>query len=231
MVVISARSYRALTLVGGALVLSSCAFPTKTSASCESATATYKYPGGQFHGEHFEQRGWRRFTSEFPPKDAAPEYRESYEKMAKELMPLVDCSTPDVACLRTYNKVFAVPKGEIKAGARYVMEGADITIEGCLRSIGTECATALYISDCRSPDGRPTMPMGVIEGNDCRVGGRGEQVMFVFDRDRGVIAYEPADWWVHGTNISGWDLSTLGKSAGLLALVEPKGLLACQGNQ
>lgn len=52
--------------------------------------------------------------------------------------------------------------------------------------------------------------------------------MFIFDRERGVIAYEPADWWKLGTDISRWDLSTLGGSAGLMALVEQKGLLSCE---
>jgi hypothetical protein len=52
--------------------------------------------------------------------------------------------------------------------------------------------------------------------------------MFIADKERGVIAYEQADWWKPGTDISRWDLSALGVSAGLLALVETKGLLSCE---
>lgn len=222
------RKRRYAVIAATSLLLSSCATPVKTSAPCEGVAVTYKYPGEQFYGEHFEKRGWRRFTSEFPPEDVAPEQKESFRKMAEELQPLVDCSTPAVACLRTYDKVFAAPKGQINPGARYVVEGAEVTVEGCLRSVGAECVTALFVSECRSPDRRPTTPSEVIVGDDCRASGWGQRIIFIFDRDRGVIAYEPADWWVHGTDISGWDLSTLGVSAGLLALVEPKGLLACQ---
>lgn len=214
-------------VLASAFLLCSCVSPTQPPSKCESQVTTYRYPGEPFYGERFEPGGWKRFTSEFPPKDVTAENKQAYEKMANELMPTVDCSTPEVDCLRTFNKVFAVPKGAITPGEQYVAAGANITIEGCVRSVGAECAAAVYVSDCRSADRRPTVPAGRIDGNDCRLGGRGEQIVFIFDRDRGVIAYEPADWWVHGTDVSAWDLSTLGTSAGFLALVEHKGLLAC----
>ncbi len=221
---------RYLFVLASTALLASCASPTGPASRCEFTGATYRYPGEQFYGERFERNGWRRFTSEPAPTQAAGEDKQSYEKMAKELMPLLDCSTSEIACLRTFHRVFAAATGEIKPGAKFVAEGATITIEGCVRSVGGECAAAVYVSDCRSADRRPTAPAGPIEGRDCRVGGRGEQIIYVFDRDRGVIAYEPADWWVPGTDVSRWDLSTLGRSAGLLALIEPRGLLACHSS-
>lgn len=211
-------------------MLSSCAISAKSLPSCESAAMTYKYPGEGSIGERYQGGVWWRINSENAPEAVAAQETGISADPQGETYPLADCSTADVVCVRTYHRVFAVPRGELSAGANYVVQGADLTIEGCLRSSGSECITALFISDCRSADDstRKRTPADEILGKNCRATGWGQQVMFIFDRERGVIAYEPADWWKAGTDISRWDLSTLGVSAGLLALVESKGLLSCE---
>lgn len=226
---IFAARRRALTAVS-AMVLSSCALSAGQLPRCQDATMTYKYPGEGAIGERYQSGLWWRINSENAPEALAVKETPSTVDPREQTYPLADCSTADVVCVRTYHRVFAIPRGEIKPGARYVAEGADVIIEGCLRNVDNECMTALFISDCRSADSssRSRAPAGEIVGKDCRATGWGQQVMFIFDRERGVIAYEPADWWKSGTDISRWDLSTLGVSAGLLALVESKGLLSCE---
>jgi len=212
-----------------AFILSSCSLPTPHSSSCGDATMTYKYPGENSIGERYEGDHWWRINSQSAPKAASGEITPSTADPGEPTFPVFDCSSEEFVCARTYRHVFAVPRGEFKVGARYIAEGSDLSTEGCLRSVNGVCKTALFISDCRSVDGatRNRADIGAIVGKDCRVTGWGQQVMFIADRERGVIAYEQADWWKPGTDISRWDLSTLGTSAGLLALVETKGLLSC----
>jgi hypothetical protein len=220
---------RCMVSVVGAMILGACALSAKSLPACEDATMTYQYPGDGSIGERYQSGLWWRINSENAPEAAAaPETSAAVPQ--EEAYPLDDCSTTEFLCVRTYHRVFAVPRGEIKPGTKYIVAGADTTVEGCLRSSDGECVSALFISDCRSADGsrRSRAPAGEIVGKDCRLVGWGQQVMFIFDRERGVIAYEPADWWKPGTDISRWDLSTLGVSAGLLALVESKGLLSCE---
>jgi hypothetical protein len=221
---------RRMFSVVGAMMLSSCALSAKPLPACDDATITYKYPGEGSIGERYRSGRWWRINSENAPEVGAAQETSSTVSSEEQTYRLADCSTADLVCVRTYHRVFAVPRGEIKPGAKYVAEGADLTIEGCLSSSDGECRTALFISDCRSAESslRARAPAGEIVGKDCRASGWGQQVMFIFDRERGLIAYEPADWWKPGTDISRWDLSTLGVSAGLLALVESKGLLSCE---
>jgi hypothetical protein len=226
---ISCAKSRMFSVIG-AMMLSSCALSAKPLPACEDATITYKYPGGGSIGERYRSGRWWRINSENAPEAGAAQATSSTVSSEEQTYPLADCSTADLVCVRTYHRVFAVPRGAIKPGAQYVAEGADLTIEGCLSSSAGECRTALFISDCRSPESslRARAPVGETVGKDCRASGWGQQIMFIFDRERGVIAYEPADWWKPGTDISRWNLSTLGVSAGLLALVESKGLLSCE---
>lgn len=226
---VACAKHRILSVMG-AMVLSSCALSAKPLPPCEDATMTYKYPGEGSIGERYQGGRWWRINSENAPETAATQETPSTAASQEQTYPLVDCSTAEFLCVQTYQRVLAVPRGEVKAGTKYVVEGADVTIEGCLHSSDDECLTALVISDCRSADSSPRSraPVGEIVGKDCRLSGWGQQVMFIVDRKRGVIAYELADWWKPGTDISRWDLSTLGVSAGLLALVEAKGLLSCE---
>jgi hypothetical protein len=212
------------------VMLSSCASPTTPQSSCGDVTMTYKYPGEGSIGERYSKDRWWRINSQNAPEAMVQETKPPTVGLREQTFPLVDCSSDDFVCVRTYHRVYAVPRGEFKPGAKYSAEGAGLTIEGCLRSVNSDCKTALFISDCRSADSgnRKRAEAGDVVGTNCRATGWGQQIMFVADRERGVIAYEQADWWKPGTDISRWDLSTLGVSAGLLALVEVKGLLSCK---
>jgi hypothetical protein len=221
---------RRMLSVVGTIMLTSCALSAKPLPACENEAITYKYPGEGSVGERYRSGGWWRINGENAPEVGAAQETSSTVSSEERAYPLAVCSTADLVCVRTYHRVFAVPRSGIKPGSKYVAEGADLSIEGCLSSSDGECRTALIISDCRSAESSPGArgPVGEIVGKDCRASGWGQQIMFIFDRERGVIAYEPADWWKAGTDISRWNLSTLGVSAGLLALVESKGLLSCE---
>lgn len=220
---------RCMVSVVASMTVGACTSSATSLSPCGDATMTYQYPGEDSLGERYQSGLWWRINSKNAPEAAATS-EAATTVPPEEAHLLDDCSTTEFLCVRTYHRVFAVPRGEIQSGTKYVVSGADITIEGCLRSSDGECTTALFISDCRSAASarRSGAPAGEIVGRDCRLGGWGQQVLFIFDRERGVIAYEPADWWKLGTDISYWDLSTLGVSAGLLALVESKGLLSCE---
>ncbi len=226
---ISMRAILKFTMAS-TVMLSSCALPTTSLPSCGDVTMTYKYPGDGSIGERYRKDRWWRINSQNAPEVAAQEAKPSTVDLGEQKFPVADCSSAGFVCARTYHRVFAVPRGDFKTGATYVAEGASLSMEGCLLSANSECRTALFISDCRSTDGaaRNRAAVGEIVGKDCRAAGWGQQIMFIADRERGVLAYEQADWWKAGTDISRWDLSTLGVSAGLLALVETKGLLSCE---
>lgn len=214
----------------GVGALSACASPTISIAACGDVTMTYQYPGDGSIGDRYWGSSWWRINSQNAPEASTQKAGQAEVSSPEEIFPLAKCSSSSFACVRTYQRVFAVPRGEWNSGARYVAQGASLSIEGCLRREVGECKTALFISDCRSTDGetRSRAAPGNILGKDCRESGWGQQIIFIADRERGIIGYEPADWWITGTDISRWDLSTLGVSASLLALVEPKGLLSCE---
>lgn len=214
--------------VASLLILSSCASPP--ASSCGDVAMTYKYPGEGSIGERFRKDRWWRINSQNAPEAASEEAKPLAADLGEQTYPMADCSNAQLACVRTYQRVFAVPRGEFKVGARFIAEGASLSLEGCLRRVGGDCQTALFISDCRSADDgtRNRSKAGEIVGMNCRATGWGQQIMFIADRQRGVIAYEQADWWKPGTDLSRWDLSTLGVSAGLMALVETNGLLFCE---
>lgn len=214
-------------------VLAACAESAKSLPACGDTLMTYKYPGEGSIGERYQHGRWWRTNAENAPETALTQSKPLGNSIEPDAsFPIVDCSNADYLCARTYQRVFAVPRGSIGVGTTYEIEGAQITIEGCLSSKAEKCVTALFVSNCRPMDdlndGR--VPPGAIVGESCRNSAWGQQVMFVYDIERGVIAYESADWWKPGTDISAWDLSTLGVSAGLLALIEAKGLLTCRIN-
>lgn len=226
MSVVTVRTF----IAASAMALSSCALSDPPLSSCGDVTMTYKYPGEGSIGERYQKDRWWRINSQNAPEAVAPETAPSTVDSGEQVFPISDCSSAGINCVRTYQRVFAAPRGEFTVGARYIAAGANVSMEGCLRSENGECKTALFISDCRSADSatRKLAEAGEVVGNDCHATGWGQQIMFIADRERGVIAYEQADWWKPGTDISRWDLSTLGVSAGLLALVETKGLLSCK---
>lgn len=225
----SSSVVRLSTALGVAL-LSACAPQTVPTSPCGDVTMTYKYPGEGSIGERYAGGRWWRINNQSSPESVTDRARRPDTSSLQETFPLTNCSSDAYVCVRTYQRVFAVPRGKYRGGAKYDVDGASLSMEGCLRSAGDECTTALFISDCRATDGatRGRSEAGPILGQNCRTSGWGEKIMFIADRERGVIAYEPADWWKSGTDISRWDLSTLGRSAGLLALVESKGLLSCE---
>lgn len=212
------------------LVLSACSSPTTQLTSCGNVAMTYRYPGETSIGERYEGARWWRIDSQNAPAAAVQEGEPPTADPGEPIFPVVNCSSKEYVCARTYRHVFAAPRAEIKDGATYIVEGSSLSVQGCLRSENGRCETAVLISDCRSVDSamRKRAAVGAIVGKDCRATGWGQQIVFIFDRDRGVIAYEQADWWKPGTDVSRWDISTLGKSAGLLALVETRGLLSCE---
>lgn len=212
-------------------VLEACSQSAKPLPACGDTVMTYKYPGEGSIGERYQSGRWWRINTENAPEIALTESESSGNSGERDAsFPINDCSNAVYICARTYERVFAVPRGNIEVGTKYEIEGAQIAIEGCLRSKAEKCVTALFVSDCRRKDSLSDggVPPGRIVGESCRDRDWGQQVIFVYDIDRGVIAYDSADWWKPGTDISDWDLSTLGVSAGLLALIEAKGLLTCR---
>jgi hypothetical protein len=213
-----------------ALNVVACSSPAKPLPVCNTVM-TYKYPGDGSIGERYRGNRWWLINSENTPETAVerPDISDDFAAI-DESFAIVDCSNANANCARTYQRVFAAPKGEIAAGTTFEIQGAKIAIEGCLRGEAERCTTALFISNCRRRDAssNSSVTPGEIVGGDCRKSPWGQQIMFIYDVERGVIAYESADWWKPGTDTSRWDLSTLGVSAGLMSLVESKGLLSCQ---
>lgn len=198
--------------------------------SCDQAVFTYKYPGEGSVGERFSGDQWWRINPENAPSEVRPGAESSaIPANTTARNPVRNCSNADYVCTRTERRVFAVPRGDLKDGARFLAEGAEVVNEGCLQRVGDQCVTALFTSDCRERNTSRSSPRvwGEISGSDCRAVSHGLKYLYVYNRDRGVIAYEEAEWWVPGTDHSRWDLSTLGVSAELLALVESRGLLSC----
>lgn len=214
-----------------AVTLSYCACAQGAQLSrCKKAVMTYKYPGKHGLGEQYQGAKWWRVNTEYAPKAATPMDTKRAHQKHTSTYELASCSNKEFACLRTYQWVFAVPVGVRTPGATYEFAGASLKIMGCVQDKDQSCRTVLVTSDCRSLDGSrgARQSPGEIIGNNCRSSGWGLKMIFLFDRDRGVIAYEDAGEMPEAMDLSKWDLSTLGVSAGMRALVEPKGLLSCE---
>lgn len=129
-----------------------------------------------------------------------------------------DCSTPLVDCIVTDRFVFAVPHGTLKAGQRVEVASTEIKVIGCIPASDTRCATAVLESRC------------LVEADEVRDVCKWEpdvsRMLYIFDSNRGIIAFVGADNWPEITDLSGWRLDSLGTTAGMYALVEPMGLLA-----
>lgn len=218
------------TKVIGVLLASACA-PLETALPpCDKQSITYKYPGEESIGEKYKGQNWWRINSDKAPESDAKDLKVNGHPDFNVFYEVVDCSVKKIACARTFEKVFAVPLGEWVSGFSYRIAGADVSIEGCLVGAASGCNVGVFVSDCRQklPTTVGRSNFGMVIGDDCRKTGWGQQTLFIADRVRGVIAYEQADWWEPGTDLSRWDLSSLGVTAGMMALVEDRGLLSCR---
>lgn len=211
--------------------LSCCAYAQDAQFSrCGNMTMTYKYPGQHGLGERYQGGKWWRVNTDYAPTESSPASAKGAHRKRISTYELATCSNQEFACVRTYQWVFAVPVGARAPGLTYEVAGATLKIMGCVQDEDQSCRTILVTSECRSLDGaRSTRQSpGKIVGNSCRSSGWGLKMMFLFDRDRRVIAYEDAGEMPETMDLSKWKLSTLGVSAAMHALVEPKGLLSCE---
>jgi len=195
---------------------------------CTSDYMTYKYPGKNHFGYRFRGGEWWRINIGGGPDNGGAERNSiSPTPPLNRVESIVGCSTSKYLCVETYRWVFAIPKGKLSPGASYDIAGAHIQLEACLRQTSAGCVIILAISDCRSHVGGKRLSPGEIVANDCRASGWGQRVVYIFDQGRGVIAFEESDDWVPRPDDKVWDLSALGKTAAMLALVENRGLLSC----
>jgi hypothetical protein len=111
----------------------------------------------------------------------------------------------------------------------YSVEGAEHNVMGCYENIDKECSTFMVHAKCRSqPAATSSAERGIIKGEDCQSTGWGRNVLFIYDKKRGVIAFDlvnegPPEYF----DASG-DLSSLGKTASIMALVGSRGVLSCR---
>jgi len=126
--------------------------------------------------------------------------------------------------------VMAVPRQGFKAREHFVVQGADVYFEGCIVGVGPNCETGLFVSDCRA-DNQLALSHSSndeISGVDCRRSRYGSKIIYIYDRQRGVLAFEQADWWSEGgEDVSKWSLERLGVDVSMLALQGSRGLLSC----
>lgn len=195
---------------------------------CGKDYMTYKYPGKNHFGYRFRDGKWWRINIGGGPDQAPSKNSMSPKPPLGRVEKIVSCSTSEYRCVQTYLWVFAVPKGKLMPTSSYKIAGADIQLGSCLKKTSTGCVTLFAISDCRSHGSGKSVPPGEAIANDCRASGRGQRVVFIFDQDRGVIAFEESDDWEPQADAGGWDLSSLGRSAAMLALAEQRGLLSCE---
>jgi hypothetical protein len=106
---------------------------------------------------------------------------------------LYDCSTSSYRCLRTWFRVFAVPRGQLSSSMKYSVDGVQLRVEACLRASGDVCQVALISADCQlmvgddacklHPDGRAKSPQP------------GPITYFIYNEDYGVTAFGTAGEW------------------------------------
>jgi len=188
---------------------------------------TYQYPGEDHFGYRFQNDRWWRINIGSGPDGDRRANSTSPAWPLDRIEKIVDCSTREYVCAQTYLWVLAVPKANLKSGVSYDIAGAHIQLSTCVRQTTDSCAAIVAVTDCRSRNSRTPRAVGEIVRNDCRASGWGERVVFIYDRARGVIAFEETDDWIPEEDSRKWDLSSLGKTAAMLALQEPEGLLSC----
>lgn len=222
------RCYAVLSSIT-AVSLVSCTYEANLR-DCADRQFTYRYTPVDSVGERYRDNVWWRIN-----EDNAPQIESSDNHIVRQYddirtYTLAGCSTDEVICVRTGRWLFAAPRNDIAPSSSFSIEGAEVRILDCMRSENETCAAALFVSDCRSPDRGHTKygsPDTISPGN-CRQNGWGLQMMYVFDRDRGVIGYADANWWDSTSRITGWNLSEEGIPDSMKRLVEAHGLLSCE---
>jgi hypothetical protein len=63
----------------------------------------------------------------------------------------------------------------------------------------------------------------------CTYDSDASRLVYIFDSQRGIIAFQEASGWPDPLDVSRWSLDTIGTTADMYALIEPKGLLAPAG--
>lgn len=171
------------------LAVTGCAFSSPPAAAMdgpptvryEDVERTAYYLFSEHSGTHGPIRA-RNPTSE--------QQREFEENLG---YPLHECSTSNYRCLRTWYRVFAVPRGQLSSKMKYAVEGVQVQVETCLRGSGDVCQVALISADCQ-----------LMVGDDaCQLyaGGRdkspqpGPITYFIYNEDYGVTAFGTGGAW------------------------------------
>jgi hypothetical protein len=97
-----------------------------------------------------------------------------------------DCSTSQYRCIFVWGRVFAVPRTRLSSMATYLVAGASLKVENCLRGDAAVCQVALISADCE-----------LLSGDGCKeaIGGQekssdsGPILYFVYNEDFGVTAF------------------------------------------
>lgn len=107
--------------------------------------------------------------------------------------PIYDCSTSSYRCLRTWFRVFAVPRGQLSPKMNYAVDGVQVQVETCLRGSGQVCQVALISADCQlmvGDDACELYPGGRVKSPQ-----PGPITYFIYNEDYGVTAFGTAGEW------------------------------------
>lgn len=103
---------------------------------------------------------------------------------------IYDCSNDEYRCLRTWFRIFAVPRKGLANGAVHIVSGVKLKIEECLRESDKVCQVALVRSDCElmiGVDECGSYPRGRAESPR-----PGPVTYFIYNEDYGVTAFGTA---------------------------------------
>jgi hypothetical protein len=210
---------KAARLLGGcalALVLAACG--RRPSELPLPHVFIYQYPPA--HGYAYCFSG---SAADLVPLDGTPAPLRAGPP-AMDRTPLNDCSNDTLRCLSSRNFVLAVPRGELEPARSYHVADARIDVLGCIPESDEKCAVAILQSICL------VHPTGA-EADDrnrtvCRDYYATSRMIYVFDRKRGILAFDEASGWPEHPDLRGWKLDTLGTTAPMYALVGTRGLFA-----
>lgn len=181
-----------------------------------AADITYEYPDP--HSVAWRFSGGRMWLFD----RQAPGGNEQPQRPYDAVTVVSDCSDEALRCLRARDRVFAVPRTNIRVGMSFRSGDADLTVHSCARVSAGRCTVYVVSSDSRPMDQR-VPPLEQTTLNDAQ---RGAIIVFAYDVVRGIIAFDDARNWPPEAFGRQWDLRTLGRSAVMLTLRERSGLLA-----
>lgn len=201
-----------------------------TQESCGAPEMEYLYPSRNTNGYVFSRHGWFSLVDVTAVEHSSLARPNSPVRQTSFISPIKECSTVDYRCVRTSELVMAVPRsGTVRPGMSYSVEGARHHVIGCYDLPGEQCRIFMAYSECTSEIGRRAVDeSGKIVGKDCRSSGWGKNALFIFDKERGVVAFDLGTEGPPDNFDPRGDLSTLGRTASIMALTGKRGLLSCK---